>query len=260
MGKGFKTITLAMAIYTCGMALMPTAEAWTDQTHLAIAKAGGLASYHNACAPDVSHTVAFMNKIWLTESPAHYFDATAPLTRKDVAEQMQMIGMSRKKAPDGYLLGAIVNAVREAKARTEKGEFDDYYYAVLAHYIGDLSMPLHMSAYDDFNKSHHLQIDDTLTYKNVEWEVDGAGYIANELKVDDGLRFNSEAELVNHMLEIANESYSLAQKLRGENRNLTREEAIQRASRSATMLRAVMRYCGKRLVRNDKNNVLRKAS
>ena len=242
------------------MMVSPTADAWTDQTHMAIAKAGGLESYHNACAADVSHTVAYMNNIWLTDSPAHYFDAVKPPNRQDVAEQLNLIGLSKKKAPNGYLLGAIVNAVRKAKTRTEKSKFDDYYYAVIAHYIGDLSQPLHISAYDDFNKSHHLQVDDTLTCKNVAWDVDGAGYIAKELHIDDSVRFNDETELVDYMLKIANESFELSQKLRHDNRVITREEAVQRASRSATMLRAVLRYCGKDVVQDEKIGTLPKAS
>lgn len=171
-----------------------------------------------------------------------------------------MIGFSRKKAHDGYLLGAIVvNAVRQAKARTEAGKYDEYYYATVAHYIGDLSQLLHMTVYDNFNKQNHLSIDDILTYKDVVWDVDGAGKIASELHVDDSLRFNDESELIDYMLKVANESYDLAQRLRRENKALTRQEALQRASRSATLLRAVLRYCGRDVAPMDKL-VLRKVS
>lgn len=40
-----------------------TAQAWTDQTHMAIERAAGLSSYQNACAPDVSKTVSAINKL-----------------------------------------------------------------------------------------------------------------------------------------------------------------------------------------------------
>ena len=41
----------------------PQAEAWTDQTHMAIERAAGLAGYQNACAPDVSKTVSAINRL-----------------------------------------------------------------------------------------------------------------------------------------------------------------------------------------------------
>ena len=37
-----------------------------------------------------------------------------------------MIGQSRDDAPDGWILGGIVNATRKSKAWTEMGRFDDY--------------------------------------------------------------------------------------------------------------------------------------
>ena len=91
-----------------------------------------------------------------------------------------MIGQSRDDAPDGWILGGIVNATRKSKAWTEMGRFDDYNYAILGHYIGDLSQPL-----------------------------------------------------------------------RKENRELTHDEALARANRSATFFRAVMRYCGKAVVNDE---------
>lgn len=83
-----KTIRSWMICLFLLTVMVPKVNAWTDQTHMGIAKVGGLASYHNACAPDVSHTVAYMNKIWLTYSPAHYFDAKEPPTRLDVTSQL----------------------------------------------------------------------------------------------------------------------------------------------------------------------------
>lgn len=148
------------------------------------------------------------------------------------------------------MLGAIINSVRQAKSRTDKGKFDDYYYAVLGHYCGDLSMPLHVSVYDDFNRSHHFTMDNTLDHSEVEWDVDGVPIITKEMSIDDRLHFNSEDEIMDYMLGIANESYELANKLRAENRNLTHGEAIQRINRFATFFRALMRYCGKSVCRD----------
>lgn len=227
------------------------AEAWTDQTHMAIERAAGLMSYQNAPSPDVSKTVSAINKLKKNDGQGHFFDASKPPTRKDVEEQLEMIGQGRDDSPDGWILGGIINATRKAKAWTEQGKFDDYNYAILGHYCGDLSMPLHMSVYDDFNRKHHLNIDQTLNHSEVKWDVDGVPLITKEMTVDDSLRFNNEDEIIDHMLMIANESFELAQKLRKENRELTHDEAIQRVNRSATFFRALMRYCGKTPIQTD---------
>ncbi len=211
-----------------------TALAWTDQTHMAIERTAGLRSYQNACAPDVSKTVSAINKLRKSDGQGHFYDAAKAPTRKDVDEQLEMIGQSRDDAPDGWILGGIVNATRKSKAWTEMGRFDDYNYAILGHYIGDLSQPLHMSVYDDFNKKHHLNVDQTLNHSEVKWDDDGARLIAKEMTVDDSMQ-----------------SYELGQKLRAENRELTHDEALARANRSATFFRAVMRYCGKAVVNDE---------
>ena len=229
----------------------PQAEAWTDQTHMAIERAAGLSSYQNACAPDVSKTVSAINRLKKNDGQAHFFDASKPPTREDVTAQLEMIGMSRDDCPDGYILGAIINATRKAKAWTEMGKFDDYNYAILGHYCGGLSMPLHMSVYDDFNRKHHLNIDQTLTRKDVKWDVDAVPLITKEMTVDDSVRFHNEDEIIDYMLQIANASYDLAQTIRKENREITHDEAIQRVNRSATFFRALMRYCGKNITSDE---------
>lgn len=252
-GKKSKLLIIPAMLASFGtLSLAPlTAEAWTDQTHMAIERAAGLSSYQNACAPDVSKTVSAINKLKKNDGQGHFFDASKPPTRKDVEEQLEMIGQSRDDSPDGWILGAIINATRKSKAWTEMGRFDDYNYAILGHYCGDLSMPMHMSVYDDFNKKHHLNIDQTLNRSDVKYDVDGVPLITKEMTVDDSVRFNSEDEIIDYMLKIANESFELGQKLRAEDRELTHEEAIQRVNRSATFFRAIMRYCGKNITDDE---------
>lgn len=237
--KAIPALLLALSVS------MPSAFAWTDQTHMAIERAAGLKSYQNAPAPDVMKADVRINHLPKDDGQAHFFDADHMPTRADVTKQLTEIGMNRQQAPDGYLLGAIINATRAAKAQTASGRFDDYYYAVLGHYVGDLSMPLHLSVYDNFNRQHHLAIDQTLNRNDVSWDVDAVPLITKEMTVDDGLRFQNEDEVINEMLNIAQESYELAQTLRKENRNLTHAEAIACVNRSASFFRALMRYCGK---------------
>lgn len=243
-------IVPAMLASFGAMVFVPTqADAWTDQTHMAIERAAGLKSYHNACAPDVSKTIMVLNKIRKSEGQAHFYDAAKPPTRANVDEQLEMLGQSRDECPDGYILGAIVNTVRKSKSWTEQGKFDDYNYGTLGHYIGDLVQPLHMSVYDDFNRKNHLAVDHVLNHNEVKWDADGVPLIAAELKVDDTLTFADEEALISHMLVLANESYELGLKLRKEDRIITHEEAIDRASKAATFFRACLKYCGKDIVK-----------
>ncbi len=152
---------------------------------------------------------------------------------------------THKGMQDGYVLGAVIHTMRCAKEATEQGQPDEYYYDVLAHYIGDMVQHLHMLALDEFNKKYHLKFDMVMEYDNVKWDVDGAVKIARELKVDKSLKLENEDEVIDYMVALANETYQKAGELRKENRLITRKEALVQASKGAIFLRAVMRYCGK---------------
>ncbi|WP_196594171.1 phospholipase C/P1 nuclease family protein [Pectinatus sottacetonis] len=245
MKKQSTIISLLLCIICVFTIFSPKAYAWTDQVHLAIGYAAGFKGFHNDSAPDVSHTVAILNNLPKTDAEAHFYDATHPITPNDVYTQLKEIGAQRQDGNTGYLLGEILHTVRMAKQRTSSGKFDDYYYAVLCHYVGDLSMPLHVSAYDAFNKKYHFATDSMLDYKNVPYDIDGAERIAKEIKIDDSVRYHNETDVVNAIVSLANKSYNLSQKMRAENRMPTHEEAIEQVSRSATMFKALMRYCGK---------------
>ena len=240
---------LLATVFTFGCAsTCHVAHAWTDQAHMAIARAAGLKSYHNACAPDVTKDVMSINNYRQTANKAHFYDAVAPITKEDVYKQLEIIE-THKEMKDGYVLGAIVKAIRVSKEATEKGKYDEYKYDTLAHYIGDMVQPLHMTEYDAYNKKWHLKTDSIMDYPNVKWDVDGAVKISKELKVDDSLRLKSEDEIIDYLVVLANESYNKAENLRKENRLITREEALERASKGASFLRAVMKYCGKEIVK-----------
>lgn len=241
--KGMKFILALLLSLGC-VSNCHVAQAWSDQAHMAIARAAGLKSFHNACAPDVTKHVMNMNNYRVTASKAHFYDAMTPITKEDVYRQLEIIE-THKGMKDGYVLGAIVHAIRVSKEATENGQFDEYKYDILAHYVGDMVQPMHMTEYDAYNKKWHLSTDSVMDYSNVKWDVDGAIKLSQELKVDDSLRFNSEDEIIDYLVIIANESYDMAKSLKRDNRQLTRAEAIERASRGASFLRAVLKYCGK---------------
>jgi hypothetical protein len=41
----------------------------------------------------------------------------------------------------------------------KRGRYAEYHLAYCAHYIGDLSQPLHNILYDDYNKRNHTKTD-----------------------------------------------------------------------------------------------------
>ena len=59
----------------------------------------------------------------------------------------------------GHLYGAIIASLRKYKDEVESGKYGQYHLAFCAHYVGDLSQPLHNTRYNPFNKKHHRAID-----------------------------------------------------------------------------------------------------
>ena len=57
--------------------------------------------------------------------------------------------------PSGHLYGAIIASYRAYTNAKATGKYAENHMAFLVHYIGDLSMPLHHTPYNDFNKRYH---------------------------------------------------------------------------------------------------------
>lgn len=229
--------------------LLPSAGAfaWTDQAHMAMGKAAGFRRFQNCAGIDIARTVAAINGLPQTDEQAHFFNAPADyeITADDAYAQLQDIGKSREECPEGYLLGAILHTVRLCKEKTESGAFDDEYYAVLLHYITDLSQPFHMTVYDDFNRDFHFACDDILSDTKAKYPVFASVRLAKKLKVNNKLRFETEEELLEAVIELARQTQELANIMRSEQRNITRKEALLQISRAASLGKAAMRYCGK---------------
>ena len=244
MLKKSNCLLLVISYFVWAILSCPITYAWSDQAHMAIARAAGLRGFHNACAPDVSRLVMKINRFEQTAGKSHFFNTDRVITRQDVYDQI-LILKHHKNMDKGYILGAIIETMRCAKATTESNHQDDYSYAILAHYVGDLTQPLHIYPYNEFNKKNHLTADNTLEDKDVVWEIDGAIRISRELRINDNLRFKNEEEVIDHLVTLANESYELAKDMEKNNRLLTRKEAIERVSKAASFMRAIMIYCGK---------------
>lgn len=239
----------AILLITAMLLPVPRALAWTDQAHMAVGAAAGFTNFHNCVGPDVSHIVAKINGLEQTDFQGHFFNAPGDyeITAADVYAQLQKIGKSSEECPEGCILGGILHSVRQCREATERGDFDEYYYAVLLHYIGDLSQPLHVSPYDDFNQSHHFACDNILTASTAQYPVLDAIQLASKLTVDEEFHVNSEEELVDAIVTLARQSQELANTIRREDRVITQEEALLQVSRAATLSRALLHYCGKNI-------------
>ena len=137
---------------------------------------------------------------------------------------------------EGHLYGAIIASLREYLEKRNSGKYGEYHLAFCAHYIGDLSQPLHNVDYDDFNKSHHLANDSI-----VENEVlKNLGRITVKMHPVRIRRVTLEQDVSQEVARIANLSRKLAKRLKAENRDMTKDEAYIQLGYSASLLKAIL--------------------
>ncbi len=212
------------------------ALAWHDKTHLSVAEAAGFDLWYSAAAPDVAKS---KTEFKAAEEKNHYFNNNA---HREVDEAIVMAQVERYNKPDdleGHLYGAIIAAVRASESERESGKYAEYPLVFCAHYIGDLSMPLHNTEYDEFNTNHHSTNDAT-----IEGSVrNNIGYIQRNMRA---MTIKSEADLAREIAKVANAARRLGYKLRAENRDMTQDEAYRQVIESASLLKAVLVYVGKK--------------
>lgn len=234
-----KNLRAKAIIFSLALSLffnLSTAFGWHDETHLAVAKAAGYSRWYNAAGPDITKI-----KADFIERNNHYFD-----NEKDVSVTPEMVlsQIARYNSPsdsEGHLYGAIIASLREYEKTVKAGKYPEYHIAFCAHYIGDLSQPLHNTPYDAFNKNHHSINDGTVeneVLKNISL-IEKNIYPVN-LRTD-----HLEEDLAREIARIANISRTLGHKLRKENRDMTREEAYVQLGHSASLLKAVLKQIGK---------------
>ncbi|HWR00237.1 MAG TPA: hypothetical protein VN371_00100 [Chlorobaculum sp.] len=226
----FRIVIIATALSM--QSFQPEALAWHDNTHLAIAEAAGFDLWYSAAAPDVAKSKSAFNAI---ESPNHYFNNN---DNREVDAAMVMGQVARYDTPgdtEGHLYGAIIGAVREYRVVKASGKFALYPLVYCAHYIGDLSMPLHNTPNDDFNKARH-SINDGMIDKIVRNNID---LIQKKMTV---IVVNNEADLAREIAVLAESARKLSLTMRKENRDMTPDEAWQQVSRSASLLKAALAY------------------
>jgi hypothetical protein len=204
-----------------------TSSAWFDETHLAIAKVAGYEKWFNAAGPDVA-------KIKMGDKEGHNHFVNNP--RGTVVTPEMVLGQVERynqKDPVGHLYGAIIASIRDYVETKKKGRYAEYHLTYCAHYIGDLSQPLHSILYSDYNKRNHATTDGVIN--------DGILDNIEAIKVYD-IEIQTEEELAKEIARIANLSMALGYKLEDEGRMLSKDEAYQQVSHSASLFRAVLRY------------------
>ena len=209
------------------------ALAWHDRTHLAIAEAAGLDIWYSAAAADVAKSKGPFAPI---ESPNHYYNNNAGhrVTAQLVLGQAELYDRPDDRG-EGHLYGAIVGSVRAYRAMKASGKYARYPLAFCAHYVGDLSMPLHNTPYDDFNRSRHALNDGVI-------EASVRDSVASVRSRMSPPVIGNEADLVREVAAVAESARRLGMRMRREARDMTTEEAYIQVIRSASLLKAVLAF------------------
>ena len=206
------------------------APAWHDETHIAIAHVAGYYKWFNATGADMAKIKA--GKI---ERHNHYCNQARGtiVTPQTVLNQADLYNQIDK---EGHLYGAIVASVRDYIESDREGQYAEYHLAFCAHYVGDLSQPLHNTLNTTFNKRHHLAVDGIINDEILD--------NPDKIKIYP-ITIASEEELAWEVAQIANLSLKLGYKMETENRLMTKEEAYVQVSHGASLFKAILKFVGK---------------
>lgn len=230
-----KFVTCKIIIMLLLSTLAGTALAWHDKTHLAIARTAGYKMWYNAAGPDIAKI-----KAGNIEGFNHWYNNNnaSEVTSPMVMEQIKRYNKADITDGEGHLYGAIVAALREYEAYSNSGKYAEYHVVYCSHYIGDLSMPLHNTPYDEFNKERH-SINDGIVDQVVLSDPENVTQHMYRITLRDD---HFEEDLSREIARIANITRLLGYKMRAENRDMTPQEAYTQLGHSASLLKAVLRH------------------
>ena len=134
------------------------------------------------------------------------------------------------------MYGAIIGAIRAYQSDKKTGKYSEYNLAYLGHYLGDLSNPLHNTEYDEFNRKRHKDNDAVV-------ENDINSYL-QYIPVYE-IEINSENDIVDKIVQVANNAIKLGKKMRSDDRNMTQQEAYNQISQSASLFKGILKYLKK---------------
>jgi hypothetical protein len=232
--------------------------AWSSKTHIFISQEAGIKYPEASCFPDLSKKD---NNVLL--GPFHWHGPSPnTIVTPDYIDRFQItegqyvkVGSPESKPikikvpdPAGVLYWKIMELYQAMKGAT--GWEYEYYLTNIAHYVGDLSQPLHNFPYGNepasdgksypevgtWAKEHHLEFDDILESsfpldKNKE-EKFRAMINPPQIKTIDDLK--------KEISKVANSSITLAKKCYYEKRIITQDEALKQAALSVSLLKAII--------------------
>ena len=204
---------------------------WHDETHIAIAKAAGYRKWFNAVGADMAKL-----KAGDVEKFNHFADNPRGTVVMPEMVFEQVKKYNRPDDPKGHLYGAIIASIRDYLRYRQEGKYGEYHLAFCAHYVGDLSQPLHNTLYDSYNRKYHKTTDGIINDEVLD-NID-------RIKIYP-IKIESEKDLAKEIARIANLSMKKGYQIEDENRLLTKEEAYEQISQSASLFRAILMYVGK---------------
>lgn len=219
------TLILVVLLFTLGWA--GNANGWHDETHIAIAKVAGYYKWFNATGADMAKL-----KIGELEGNNHYVNN--PLDTVVTPDMVfQQVARYNRLEETGHLYGAIIASLRDYVKDKEEGKYGEYHLGFCAHYVGDLSQPLHNIVYDTYNQTYHNQTDGIINDEVLD----------NLSKIEVyAIYIDSEADLAREVARIANISIALGKQLEADNRMMTKQEAYRQIGHSASLFKAVLKY------------------
>lgn len=254
-----KTVCPAILVAALAVIWLPAGSAWgwSCKAHLFIAREAGVPNPHTACYPDLAKKE---NGGLL--GPYHWHNA-APDTKVDPAyiDRYQVredlfVGAGatgskpiRIKVPDpaGVLYWKIVETYRLLKGSA--GWEYEYYLSNMAHYVGDLSHPLHNFPYGaepagdgkpypeqgSWATGMHQDFDTALD-PYIPLSGEEAGRFAAMVRPP---AIPSSDDLKNEIAKVANSAISLADTCYTGKRMMSRDEALKQAAMSVSLLKAI---------------------
>jgi hypothetical protein len=156
------------------------------------------------------------------------------VTSKMVFQQIDKYNKTTDIA--GHLYGAIIASVRDYLKAKHTGKYGEYHLAFCAHYVGDLSQPLHNTLYNSYNRKYHKTTDAIINDEVLE-NID-------RIKIYP-IQISSEENMANEIARIANLSIKKGYQIEDEKRLLTKDEAYEQISHSASLFKAILEYVGK---------------
>lgn len=224
-------------VIAIGLALIlwfsTTTSAWYDETHLAIAKAAGYKKWFHAAGPDMAKI-----KAGNSERYNHWYNNNAGVIVTPELVMRQVKQYNDAYDAQGHLYGAIIASLRDYRRKTRMNIYAEYYLSYAAHYIGDLTQPLHNIPYGVFNRTYHAANDGIVNEQILKNTARIKKYVYTIYLDKD----NFERDLSAEISRIANLSRFLGLILKKEQRMMTLEEAFRQLGHSVSLFQAVLEY------------------